>query len=118
GFRACLDINLPILFILVVAFLPIPRSQKSKMTVEHHWWGSMGGPVQRGIVTYSLSPFTQKAFAGALKHGVFNVYRRTATQAPYIGIPFLLGYLTYHYAKKRHEYLNSKAGHEELLLLS
>lgn len=88
------------------------------MTVEHPWWGNFGGPIQRGIVTYSTSPFEQRAFAGAFRHGVFNVYRRIASQAPYVGIPIAIGYLTYYFTKERHEYLNSKAGYEELQRLT
>lgn len=80
----------------------------------HGWWGHMGGPVQKGVVTYSLSPYEQRAFAGAIKTGVFNTYRRVASQAPYMGIPFVLGYVAYTWFKQKHEYLNSKAGAAEL----
>ncbi|RHZ72678.1 hypothetical protein Glove_241g6 [Diversispora epigaea] len=81
------------------------------MTNEHPWWGNLGGPVQRGIVTYSTSPYEQRAFAGVWRHGIFNVYRRTAAQAPYVGIPIVIGFLIYHFEKKRHDFLNSKAVH-------
>lgn len=30
----------------------------------------------RGILTYKLSPFEQRAFAGAISHGIPNMYRR------------------------------------------
>ncbi|CAG8667961.1 23423_t:CDS:1, partial [Racocetra persica] len=53
----------------------------------HPWWGNLGGPVQRHIVTYSISPYKQRAFAGALSRGVFNTYRRIASQAFYMGVP-------------------------------
>ncbi|RIA93098.1 cytochrome b-c1 complex subunit 8 [Glomus cerebriforme] len=82
------------------------------------WWGNMGGPVQKGIITYSVSPYQQRAFAGAIKHGIFNVFRRTISQAPYVGPPVVLGYLIYSYHNKKHEYLHSKAGKEELLKYS
>ncbi|CAI2171986.1 15380_t:CDS:2 [Funneliformis geosporum] len=85
------------------------------MAVKHVWWGHLGGPVQKGIVTYSISPYQQRAFAGAIKHGVFNVFRRTISQAPYVGVPVTLGYLIYYDRKKRHDFLASKAGKEELL---
>jgi len=78
------------------------------------WWGSMGGPVQRGVVTYSVTSYQQRAFAGAMKHGIFNVFRRTMSQAPYVGAPVVLAYLTYSTYKKKHEFLHSKAGKEEL----
>lgn len=31
----------------------------------------------RGIITYSLSPFEQRAYAGAIKKGIPNIFRRT-----------------------------------------
>ncbi|CAB4393215.1 hypothetical protein RhiirA5_350146 [Rhizophagus irregularis] len=79
-----------------------------------NWWGNMGGPVQKGIVTYSVSSFQQRAFAGALKYGIFNVFRRTMSQAPYVGPPIIFGYLIYSSYTKKHEFLHSKAGKEEL----
>ncbi|KAL9546981.1 hypothetical protein MBANPS3_006404 [Mucor bainieri] len=75
------------------------------------WWGHMGGPTQRGVVTYILSPFEQKAFAGAAHNAVFNTARRVTSQVPYIGVAFGLGYFIYTSAVKRHTYLSSKAGH-------
>ncbi|CAO0791024.1 unnamed protein product [Mucor circinelloides] len=75
------------------------------------WWGHMGGPTQRGVVTYILSPFEQKAFAGAAHNAVFNTARRVTSQIPYIGVAFGLGYFIYTSAVKRHTYLSSKAGH-------
>lgn len=30
----------------------------------------------RGIVTYKISPFEQRAFAKAISHGVPNIFRR------------------------------------------
>lgn len=30
----------------------------------------------RGILTYKLSPFEQRAFAGAISHGIPNIFRR------------------------------------------
>jgi len=79
------------------------------------WWGNMGGPVQKGIITYSVSPYKQRAFAGAMKYGVFNVFRRTMSQAPYVGVPTVLVYLIYSTWSKKHQFLHSKAGKEELL---
>ncbi|CAO3678569.1 unnamed protein product [Umbelopsis vinacea] len=77
------------------------------------WWGSMGGPKQKGITTYVLSPFEQKPFAG-LTHGlIFNSTRRVTSQVPYVGVAFAIGYGIYTWAKSRHEYLLSKAGHAE-----
>ncbi|KAI8968507.1 UcrQ family protein [Mycotypha africana] len=75
------------------------------------WWGHMGGPTQRGVVTYMISSFEQKPFAGALHNAVFNTARRVASQIPYVGVPFAFGYWVYSSAIKEHAYLNSKAGH-------
>ncbi|CAO3638888.1 unnamed protein product [Cunninghamella blakesleeana] len=75
------------------------------------WWGQMGGPTQRGIVTYVLSPFEQRPFAGVLHNAIFNTSRRVISQVPYVGTAFALGYFIYTSAKSKHEYLTSKAGH-------
>ncbi|KAI7904281.1 UcrQ family protein [Cokeromyces recurvatus] len=75
------------------------------------WWGHMGGPKQKGIVTYVLSPFEQKPFAGAARNAVFNTARRVTSQIPYVGVAFGIGYYIYTSAKSRHAYLSSKAGH-------
>ncbi|KAI8997440.1 UcrQ family protein [Pilobolus umbonatus] len=75
------------------------------------WWGNMGGPTQRGVVTYILSPFEQKPLAGALHNAVFNTARRVTSQIPYVGVAFGLGYFIYTTAQSKHAYLSSKAGH-------
>ncbi|KAI9467663.1 MAG: UcrQ family protein [Benjaminiella poitrasii] len=75
------------------------------------WWGHMGGPAQKGIVTYMLSPFEQKLFAGAAHNAVFNTARRVTSQIPYVGVAFGLGYFIYTSAKSKHAFLSSKAGH-------
>uniref|UniRef100_A0A6M2CJA2 Cytochrome b-c1 complex subunit 8 n=1 Tax=Rhipicephalus microplus TaxID=6941 RepID=A0A6M2CJA2_RHIMP len=38
----------------------------------------------RGIVTYKLSPYEQRAFAGLFKQGIPNVIRRTKDQVLYV----------------------------------
>ncbi|KAK9479629.1 cytochrome b-c1 complex subunit 8 [Lipomyces japonicus] len=89
---------------------------------EHHgyigWWGDLGGPKQRGIVTYSLSPYAQKPFAGALHAAFFNTARRVSSQAFYVIVPAaIFGYIITS-AKERNEYLYSKAGRHELAALT
>ncbi|KAI7872183.1 UcrQ family protein [Spinellus fusiger] len=74
-------------------------------------WGNMGGPTQRGITTYILSPFEQRAFAGAARKAVFNTSRRIISQIPYVGVAFGLGYVIYAGAISKHAYLTSKASH-------
>ncbi|KAB5593365.1 Ubiquinol-cytochrome c reductase subunit 8 [Ceratobasidium theobromae] len=97
------------------------------------WWGDLGGPKQKGVVQYALSPFKQRALAGALHGYLFNGYARIAAQAPYFAIPFgggmssalnfdmiqmipdassgVIAYAVYVWANKRDAFLNSKAGH-------
>ncbi|KAJ9049646.1 ubiquinol--cytochrome-c reductase subunit 8 [Entomophthora muscae] len=74
------------------------------------WWGHMGGPKQRGIVSYSISPYQQRVFAGVLTKSSFNVVRRTSAQVPYIVPAFALGYLVYWWGNKTFAFYESKAG--------
>lgn len=67
-------------------------------------WGDMGGPKQKGITTYQLSPFRQRAFAGALHGAVFNTFRRTRNQFLYFAPPFIVGYYIYTWAGERYDY--------------
>ena len=55
------------------------------------WWGNFGGPKQKGVYQYSISPFQQNAMAGALRNWTFYGYKRLLQQAPYFAIPFALG---------------------------
>ncbi|KAF9178660.1 hypothetical protein BGZ51_003064 [Haplosporangium sp. Z 767] len=66
------------------------------------WWGHLGAAKQRGIVIYSLSPYEQRAFAGALHQAVFNTFRRVTGQAFYITVPFGLAYGVYSWGKENH----------------
>ncbi|KZT50603.1 ubiquinol-cytochrome c reductase subunit 8 [Calocera cornea HHB12733] len=75
------------------------------------WWGDMGGPKQKGIVSYSLSPLQQKAMGDALQSYLFNGYRRLVGQVPYFVIPFGAGYGLYTWANSYATYLESKEGH-------
>ncbi|PWY96963.1 putative ubiquinol-cytochrome c reductase complex 11 kda protein [Testicularia cyperi] len=77
------------------------------------WWGDMGGPTQRGIVSYAISPFQQNAMKGALKGYIFFGFKRIMAQAPYFALPFAVGYGLIAWAKKKNAYYNSKAGHLE-----
>ncbi|OMH82523.1 Cytochrome b-c1 complex subunit 8 [Zancudomyces culisetae] len=77
------------------------------------WWGRMGGPKEKGFITYTLSPFELKPMKGVLKNGPANVVRRTARQLPYVVPSLILLISVYSYGKKRSAYLHSKAGHAE-----
>ena len=54
----------------------------------------MGGPAQKGIVQYSVSPFQQNAMRGALHSYVFYGFKRIMQQALYFAIPFAAGKFT------------------------
>ncbi|PWN89663.1 putative ubiquinol-cytochrome c reductase complex 11 kda protein [Acaromyces ingoldii] len=75
------------------------------------WWGSMGGPKQKGITSYTVSPFQQNAMHGAFRNYAFYGYKRIVAQAPYFAIPFAIGYGIYSWGSKRNAFLNSKEGH-------
>jgi len=80
--------------------------------VYNLWWGTKdGAQKQAGVVTYSVSPFRQRALKGVFRGYLFNGYRRLAAQAGYWIVPVVIGYSTYAWAKKHDEWQNSKAGH-------
>ncbi|GAA6058770.1 hypothetical protein JCM10212_001886 [Sporobolomyces blumeae] len=74
------------------------------------WWGDMGGPKQKGISTYTLSPFRQDPMRGAFKHWAVNGARRLGQQAVYFAVPFGLGYALIQWAIKDNHLRNSKHG--------
>ena len=68
-------------------------------------WGSLG-PKVKGIVTYSLAPFQQRALAGILSKGIHNVYRRFTSEFLNFAPGLLAGYGVYYWAE--HEYTRLK----------
>ncbi|GAA5912518.1 ubiquinol--cytochrome-c reductase subunit 8 [Sporobolomyces salmoneus] len=74
------------------------------------WWGDMGGPKQKGIATYTLSPFRQDPMRGAYKHWAVNGAKRLGQQAVYFAVPFGLGYALIQWAIKDNHLRNSKHG--------
>lgn len=75
-------------------------------------WFTMGrkfGNLTRGknIVTYSLSPFEQRAFAGITK-SIANMARRVRTQLPYQLPAFISGILLYTWAMEDFHKRNRK----------
>nr|XP_045594770.1 cytochrome b-c1 complex subunit 8-like [Procambarus clarkii] len=62
----------------------------------------------RGIIKYSLSPFEQKAFAGAISHGLPNLFRRFRSQVFRVAPPFVIAYMVYTAVENRHEQLMRK----------
>lgn len=43
----------------------------------------------KNIISYSLSPFEQRAFAGFFSKGAANLYRRFMGQVMYVAPPFI-----------------------------
>ncbi|KAE8225561.1 hypothetical protein CF319_g1719 [Tilletia indica] len=75
------------------------------------WWGAMGGPAQKGITQYSISPYQTANMRGAVQTYLFYGYKRIMQQAPYFAVPVAAGYFIYTWGKKGSAYNNSKAGH-------
>ncbi|KIM24542.1 hypothetical protein M408DRAFT_331755 [Serendipita vermifera MAFF 305830] len=71
----------------------------------------MGGPKQKGITQYILSPYRQKPLKGMLSGYLFHGIRRLGAQAPYFVPPFAIGYAVYQWGKAKDHFNNSKAGH-------
>lgn len=61
----------------------------------------------KNIVTYSLSPFEQRAFAGVTK-SIANMARRVRTQLPYQLPAFISGILLYTWAMEDFRQRNRK----------
>ncbi|XP_039415861.1 cytochrome b-c1 complex subunit 8 [Corvus cornix cornix] len=68
----------------------------------------------RHVITYSLSPFEQRAFPNVLSHGLPNVGRRFTSQVLKVVPPLATGYLIYSWGTQEFERLKRKnaAGHE------
>lgn len=62
----------------------------------------------RGIIKYTLSPFEQRAFAGAVSHGVPNMFRRFRSQVLKVAPPFIIGYMIYSGVEASHDQLMRK----------
>lgn len=65
-------------------------------------FGSLGVRM-RHIITYSLSPYEQRAFAGVLTKSPANWIRRISDQIPYMAPGFISLWLIIHYSKKDHD---------------
>ncbi|XP_061395932.1 cytochrome b-c1 complex subunit 8 [Musca vetustissima] len=61
-----------------------------------------------GIVTYKISPFEQRAFAGAISQGVPNIFRRIRSNIFTVAPPFIIGYLIYNLVEAEHHHLSRK----------
>uniref|UniRef100_A0A1A8MG36 Cytochrome b-c1 complex subunit 8 n=2 Tax=Nothobranchius TaxID=28779 RepID=A0A1A8MG36_9TELE len=57
----------------------------------------------RHIITYSLSPFEQRAFTNYFSKGIPNVWRRFSGSFFKVAPPLVLTYLTYSWGNSVHE---------------
>ncbi|TMW53610.1 hypothetical protein DOY81_001374 [Sarcophaga bullata] len=73
---------------------------------EHHGFGTLAKI--HNIVTYKISPFEQRAFAGAIKNGLPNIFRRVRSNIFIVAPPFIIGYLIYNLAEAKHHQLARK----------
>ncbi|XP_027574291.1 cytochrome b-c1 complex subunit 8 [Pipra filicauda] len=62
----------------------------------------------RHVITYSLSPFEQRAIPNMFSHGVPNVMRRFTSQVLKVVPPFAVGYLIYSWGTEEFERLKRK----------
>ncbi|XP_069684793.1 cytochrome b-c1 complex subunit 8 [Periplaneta americana] len=62
----------------------------------------------RGIIQYRLSPFEQRAFAGAISKGLPNVFYRIRSSIFRVLPPFVIAYLVYDAVEKKHNQLMRK----------
>ncbi|XP_071450945.1 cytochrome b-c1 complex subunit 8 [Hetaerina americana] len=62
----------------------------------------------RGTIQFRLSPFEQRAFAGAISHGVPNMIRRFRSNVFRVAPPLIVGYLVYDQVEKHHQKLMRK----------
>ncbi|WP_223120005.1 cytochrome b-c1 complex subunit 8, partial [Salmonella sp. S146_54837] len=60
------------------------------------------------IITFSLSPFEQKAFAGYFRNGFPNLWRRFTSKVFIVTPPFLVAYLVYTWGNKENTRLKRK----------
>ncbi|XP_051505717.1 cytochrome b-c1 complex subunit 8-like isoform X2 [Myxocyprinus asiaticus] len=57
----------------------------------------------RHVITYSISPFEQKAFPNYFSKGIPNVWRRFKGSVFKVAPPMILMYLTYTWGNHVHE---------------
>ncbi|XP_060116561.1 cytochrome b-c1 complex subunit 8-like [Heteronotia binoei] len=62
----------------------------------------------RHIITYSLSPFEQKAFPNYFTKGIPNMWRRISAQFFRVTPPFVIAYVIYSWGNEEFERLKRK----------
>lgn len=78
------------------------------------WWGHLGGPKQKGIISYSVSPYAQKPMIHSFQNSYKNSFRRFKSQFLFVLIPGALYYMWWTNGKAYNAFLYTKAGREEL----
>ena len=81
---------------------PRPARPEADLHSYMGWWGSFGGPAQKGVTTYALSSNRQNPMAGTAYNAVFNSWRRFKGSALYVIPPFVAYYLMMDWAEKRY----------------
>ncbi|CAH8596119.1 unnamed protein product [Schistosoma rodhaini] len=66
---------------------------------------------RRGVITYSLSPYEQKAFSGFFKDGFPNLMRRFREKVLIVGTPFVITYMIIEWANEENKRSKRKAAH-------
>eukprot|EP00794_Sanderia_malayensis_P006510 gene6510-7254_t len=66
------------------------------------------GVKSKNIISYSLSPFEQKAFAGFFSKGLSNIYRRFRSQFFYVAPPVAAMLAVYTWGNYEHDRLTHK----------
>ncbi|XP_039631361.1 cytochrome b-c1 complex subunit 8 [Polypterus senegalus] len=62
----------------------------------------------RHVITYTLSPFEQRAFANYFSKGIPNVWRRFSSQVLIVAPPFVAAYFTYTWGNRVNQQLKRK----------
>jgi ubiquinol-cytochrome c reductase subunit 8 len=66
------------------------------------WWGNLGSPTQKNVITYSMSANRLNPMSGIIHSAIFNTFRRTRNQFLYWVPPLLIAYLTMDWAVERY----------------
>ncbi|EGV62116.1 ubiquinol--cytochrome-c reductase subunit 8 [Yamadazyma tenuis] len=78
------------------------------------WWGAIGGPKQKYVNQYTVTPYATRPLKGNLHKAFFNTFRRVKNQALFVIIPFSIVWSIWAQARDYNEFLYTKAGKEEL----
>nr|XP_056709624.1 cytochrome b-c1 complex subunit 8 [Euleptes europaea] len=62
----------------------------------------------RHVITYSLSPFEQRAFPNYFSKGIPNTWRRFSTQFFRVAPPLIIAYVIYSWGNEEFERLKRK----------